>query len=237
MGKVCRGRPSAASPVPYQSRGTAVNARGGGVPVDLMWETEVRMLLGGGLVVYPTETFYALGCLATLHASVERVTAAKGRPDGKPLPIIVSGWDMAARYLRLSGAALELAHAFWPGSLSIVVPVDVSVSPLARDRHGRSAVRMSPHPVAARLCLEAGAPLISSSANISGRPPACRPGDLDPELLRASGALVMEETPWPAGGLPSTLAEVVGGHAVRILREGAVSASSIGEAGFDVLAE
>lgn len=225
------------SPVPYQPCGTAVNARCGGVPVALMWEREVRTLLGGGLVVYPTETFYALGCLATLHASVERVTAAKGRPDGKPLPIIISGWDMAARYLRLNGALLELAHAFWPGSLSIVVPVDAAVSPLARDRHGRSAVRMSPHPVAARLCLEAGAPLISSSANMSGRPPASRPGDLDPELLRASGALVMDATPWPAGGLPSTLAEVVGGHAVRILREGAVSASSIGKAGFDVLAE
>lgn len=225
------------SELPYQPRGTAVNAGRGGGPMGLMWETEVRALLGGGLVVYPTETFYALGCLATLHASVERVMVAKGRPDGKPLPIIISGWDMVARYLRMSGPALDLAHAFWPGPLSIVVPVDAAVSPLARDRHGRSAVRMSPHPVAARLCLEAGAPLISSSANISGRPPVCRPGDLDPELLRASGALVMDAAPWPAGGLPSTLVEVVGGGAVRILREGAVSAPSIGKAGFDVLAE
>ena len=204
--------------------------------MSLVWAKEARALQAGGLVVYPTETFYALGCLATLHASVERVVAAKGRPDGKPLPLIISDWDMAARFVRLDEAALELARAFWPGSLSIVTEVDPAVSPLARDREGRSAVRMCPHPVASRLCLEAGAPLVSSSANVSGRPPVSHPAQLDPELLHASGALLMDAPPWPAGGLPSTLAQVVGSR-VRVLRRGAVPVSSIAAAGFDVIEE
>lgn len=202
--------------------------------MSLVWAREARALQAGGLVVYPTETFYALGCLATLHASVARVVAAKGRPDGKPLPLIISDWDMAARFVRLDEAALELARAFWPGSLSIIAGVDPAVSPLARDREGRSAVRMCPHPVAARLCLEAGAPLVSSSANLSGRPPASLPAQLDPGLLRASGALVMDAKPWPAGGMPSTLVEVVA-RGVRVLRRGAVSEDSIVAAGFQVL--
>lgn len=222
------------SPVVYQPRRTEVNARREGAVVSLMWAREVRVLQAGGLVVYPTETFYALGCLATLHASVERVVAAKGRPDGKPLPLIISDWDMAARFVRLEGAALELARLFWPGSLSIVLAVDPAVSPLARDRDGRSAVRMCPHPVAARLCLEAGAPLVSSSANISGRAPASVPARLDPALLHASGALVMDAKPWPSGGQPSTLVEVVA-SGVRVLRPGAVPVSSIVAAGFNVL--
>jgi L-threonylcarbamoyladenylate synthase len=197
------------------------------------WETGVRELLRGGLVVYPTETFYALGCLATLHAAVERIVAVKGRPGDKPLPLIIADWAMAGRYVRLDGAALDLARRFWPGPLSIVADVDPAVSPLARDREGRSAVRMSPHPIAARLSLEAGGPLVSSSANISGRPPVCRPADVDPELLRASGAVVVDSAPWPAGGLPSTLVAVEDGI-VRVLRVGAVPASDIAACGFEV---
>jgi L-threonylcarbamoyladenylate synthase len=198
------------------------------------WESAARELLRGGLVIYPTETFYALGCLATLHPAAERIFEVKGRPGDKPLPLIIADWDMAGNYLRLGDVEMELARAFWPGPLSIVTEVDPSVSPLARDGSGRSAVRMSPHPVAAGLCLAAGAPLVSSSANLSGRAAVSRPGDLDPELLRRSGALVLDDMPWPAGGLPSTLVEVAAGRSVRVLRPGALPASAIAGKGFDV---
>lgn len=199
------------------------------------FEEAVRALRGGGLAVYPTETFYALGCLATMHASVERVVAVKGRPAGKPLPVIVADWDMAGSFLLLEGVALDLAHRFWPGPLSIVTRTSAALSPFARDGQGRSAVRMSPHPVATRLCREAGAPLVSSSANLSGRSPVCLPADLDPALLRSSGAVVVDAEPWPAGGLPSTLVEVVDDRAVRVLRAGAIPAEEIAKCGFDVL--
>ena len=202
--------------------------------MSIRLEREARALRQGGLVVYPTETFYALGCLATMHDAVERVVAAKGRPDDKPLPLIIADWDMAERFLNLKGAARELARRFWPGPLSIIVGADPAVSPLAKDIHGRSAVRMSPHPVAMRLCAEAGGPLVSSSANLSGRLPVCRPEDLDQELLRNSGALVVDAQPWPAGGLPSTLVDVVDEQCVRIVRAGAVPAGEIAACGFEV---
>ena len=219
----------------YQPRRTPVNAPGGPSPVKRMWEAEVLELLRGGLVIYPTETLYALGCLATLHPAVERVHAAKGRPADKPLPLIIADWDMAGRFLRLDNPGLALARKFWPGPLSIVTQVDEGISPLARDQAGRSAVRMTPHVIAARLCQEAGAPLVSSSANRSGHPPVSRPGDLDPELVRQSGALVLEATPWPEGGPPSTLVRMLGANAVQVLRAGAISAQEIVSSGFEVI--
>lgn len=200
-----------------------------------MWYAEVLELQRGGLVIYPTETLYALGCLATLHPAVERVYAAKGRPADKPLPLIIADWEMAGRFLRLDDPGLALARKFWPGPLSIVTQVDSSISPLAKDQAGRSAVRMTPHVIAARLCQEAGAPLVSSSANRSGHPPVSRPGDLDPELVRQSGALVLEATPWPGGGAPSTLVRMVGANAVQVLRAGAISAEEIVSSGFEVI--
>ena len=237
MGKVCRGCPPGAvlDVLVYQPRRTAVNARGAAMTSD--WQDLVREVRRGRLVVYPTETFYALGCMATLHASVERVVAVKARPGDKPLPLIIADWAMAERFLHLDENTLELARRFWPGPLSIVMQVDPSISPLARDGAGRSAVRMTPHPVAARLCLDAGAPLVSSSANVSGAPPACRPMDLDQDLLSVSGALLVDDEPWPAGGLPSTLVESVGKGAVRVLRAGAVSIGELQGSGVDVVRE
>jgi len=202
--------------------------------VKNVWEPEVRELLRGGLVIYPTETFYALGCLATMHGAVEGVVRAKGRPGDKPLPLIVSDWDMVRRFVRLRGTELVLARQFWPGPLSIVADVDASISPLACDRACRSAVRMSPHPVASALCRLAGAPLVSSSANLSGQPAVCRPDELDPELLRLSGALVLDAQPWPGGGLPSTLVEVLGDGRVRVLRAGAVPVDAITACGMEL---
>ncbi len=195
---------------------------------------EGQELRRGGLVVYPTETFYALGCLATVHEAVERIVAVKGRPADKPLPLIVSDWEMVARFVRLSDAEDGLARKFWPGPLSIVVRIDPEISPLARDRAGFSAVRMTPHAIAAELCREAGAPLVSSSANRSGRPPVARPGDLDPVLLRLSGAMVVDAAPWPAGGSPSTLVRFTDSGALRILRQGAITAEAIVAAGFEL---
>jgi L-threonylcarbamoyladenylate synthase len=234
VGTFCRAVGLAAVLDVYQSRRTRVNPPIKEAFVSVPWEALVSELRRGGLVAYPTETFYALGCMATTHAAVERVVAAKGRPDDKPLPLIVSDWDMARRFLRLHGVALDLAKHFWPGPLSIVVEVDSSVSPLARDRAGRSAVRMTPHVLAARLCRDAGSPLVSSSANRSGRPPVCRPSELDPELLREARALVLDGLPWPAGGAPSTLVEIVGPDVLRVLREGAVTVQDIVAKGFPV---
>ena len=77
-------------------------------------EVEVLELARGGLVIYPTETFYALGCLATMHQAVEKIISAKGRPADKPLPLIVSDWEMAERFLRNGCDSSPVGGVFGP---------------------------------------------------------------------------------------------------------------------------
>lgn len=197
------------------------------------WREEALALRRGALVIYPTETFYALGCLATMSDAVERIFSLKGRPLDKPLPLIIADWEMAAAFLRLNGPALAIARKFWPGPLSIVTETAVDICSLAKDRGGRSAVRMTPHPVARGLCRAAGAPLVSSSANKSGEPPAAEPGALDPEL--AAQAMVMREKPWPQGGLPSTLVEPLDAHTLRLVRPGVLTVADLAKQGYRIV--
>lgn len=199
--------------------------------MDEKWNQAVTVLIRGGAVVYPTETFYALGCLATSTPAVERVFTLKGRAREKTLPLIVADWRMVSTYLRLQPEEYRLARLFWPGPLSLVVEVDDAVSPLARDSSGRSAVRMTPHPIAGALCRAAGAPLVSSSANKSGEPPVSAPARIDPRLRAES--FFLDALPWPAGGLPSTLIKVRGTR-IFVVREGALPSSLFVEQGFSV---
>lgn len=196
------------------------------------WDATVQHVRAGGLIIYPTETFYALGCLSTLSSAVEDIFRVKEREQLKSLPLIVADWDMVDSFVRLDENAAVLARKFWPGPLSIVVPVTDSICALARGTDGRAAVRMSPHPVAQALCRALGVPLISTSANRSGQPPASVPCAVDAQLVLRPGMALVTDKPWPAGGLPSTLVEVRGKQRVRILRSGALPAETLWSAGY-----
>lgn len=213
------------------SFGPAWSMRSGGMNTN--WSRLVAAVGRGELVIYPTETFYALGCLATCTEAVTRVAALKDRPKGKPLPLILADWDMAAKFTGLDAASLNLAQYFWPGPLSIVTTVAPEISPLVKDTHGRAAVRISPHPVATSLCHAVGAPLISTSANKSGQPPAACPDDLDSSLTVR--ALVLDALPWPGGEQPSTLVQVLGPKEVHILRSGRLGPQDFAAHGYRVV--
>lgn len=204
---------------------------------DMNWRDHLEEIARGRLVVYPTETFYALGCAATVHASVLQVFAAKRRPLDKPLPSIVGDWEMAEKFLYFDPLTRALAERFWPGPLSIILPVTEKFSSLARDAQGRAAVRMTPHPVAAQLCSSVGVPLVSSSANRSGRDPVCDPRMLDAGLVADAGAVVVEDRPLPGGGKPSTLVEMVRPGVLHVLRHGAVTRNQLEGCGYGVLSD
>lgn len=199
------------------------------------WTQEGALLRQGGVIIYPTETFYALGCLGTRHEAAKRIVTIKARPATKPLPLIISDWSMAEAFLCMDAATTAVARKFWPGPLSVITATHPDISPLTQDDSGRCAVRMTPHPIAAALCQVAGAPLVSTSANLSGQKPVCRPDDLDPALLCATTIHVVSNEPWPTGGLPSTLLEVLTTGIVRVLREGVISTTLLRTCGLEVL--
>ena len=125
----------------------------------------------GGVVVYPTETVYGLGCVPSDTDASQRVCEIKQRAD-KPLPLICADIVAARKIVEMGSAAEKLAARFWPGPLTMVLPTKVKYSMWVNHGASTLGVRVSPHPVASMLAKEAGGVIVSTSANISGDEPA-----------------------------------------------------------------
>src|SRR2546428_2297244 len=123
-----------------------------------------KLVLGGGVIVYPTDTVYGLGCDPMNELAAERLFTIKGR-GGKPVPVLCNSSESASRLVRLSGVALRLAKEYWPGALTIVLPLRVQLPELIHQGSGTLAVRV-PN---SRRCLEliaaCGGYLVGTSAN------------------------------------------------------------------------
>jgi L-threonylcarbamoyladenylate synthase len=128
------------------------------------------ILRHGGLVAFPTETVYGLGCDALNPRAVAALYAAKGRPSFNPLIAHVAGLDAARRQGRFDATALTLARAFWPGALTLVVPAaaDGGICDLARAGLDSVALRVPSHAPARALIEAARLPIAAPSANRSG---------------------------------------------------------------------
>ena len=194
----------------------------------------LKAMQAGQVVVYPTETLYALGCDATNAAACDLVMEIKARPEAKPLPLIIGGLQMLPLVTDERPAALDqLAKAFWPGPLSILVKALPGLPSQLSDAEGYTSVRWSGHPFASELARRLKHPVVATSANISGKPAAALPEDIDPVLVERAGA-VYYDPPWPRGGKPSTVVRVLGATRLAVLREGAVSVKMLCDKGFSV---
>jgi L-threonylcarbamoyladenylate synthase len=134
-------------------------------------EKAAAILRRGGLVSFPTETVYGLGADACNDAAVARIFAAKGRPSFNPLIVHVPERAAAESFCIFNADALRLADAFWPGALTLVLPLksDANVSKLVTAGLHTLAVRVPDNPVANGLLRAFGGPIAAPSANPSGR--------------------------------------------------------------------
>jgi len=182
-------------------------------------EQALAVLRAGGLLIYPTDTFYALGGLASSPEAALRVREAKGRPGGKALPLIVGDLEQAKGLAAIWPPAAErLARRFWPGPLSLVVPARPGLPEPLLGGASSLAVRVPGRGLPRRLALGAG-PLISTSANRSGEPApvTCR------EAVASVGSFVdLALDGGPGKDLPSTLVDLTGPEP-RLLRAGVVA--------------
>jgi L-threonylcarbamoyladenylate synthase len=181
-------------------------------------EEALRVLRRGGIVAYPTETFYALGVDGRSRSACDRLFDLKGRPLEKALPCVVSGIRQLREVARgLEKSALPLARRFWPGPLTLVVEAEPGLAASSAD--GGIAVRASGLRLPRDLAAGLGGPLTATSANRSGAPPATTAAEVLSEL--GSGIdLLLDGGPSP-GGLPSTIVDVRG-SSPRLLREGRI---------------
>ncbi len=133
----------------------------------------VRLIRAGGIVAYPTEAVYGLGCDPRNALAVRRLLAIKRRPPHKGLILIGADFAQLAPFLQtLSAADHACLAATWPGPYTWLIPARPDAPRWLRGRHATLAVRVTAHPLAAALCRACGHALVSTSANLSGRPPA-----------------------------------------------------------------
>jgi L-threonylcarbamoyladenylate synthase len=176
----------------------------------------------GRILAFPTETFYGLGADPAREDAVAAIFAAKGRAAGEALPLIA--WDVAAARgvaAAWTDTADRLAAAFWPGPLTLVVPVRAGAVVTAVTA-GREtvAVRVPGHPLARVLAASAPAGVLTAtSANRSGSPALTTADDVERALGRGT-ALIVDGGPSP-GGLASTIVDLTEARP-RLLREGPV---------------
>lgn len=130
-----------------------------------------RRLCEGGIVAYPTEGVYGLGCDPFNANAVERLFALKRRPPHKGLILLAADFAQVEAYLDLTPELRDRLRATWPGPVTWIVPAKPDL-PDWLTRDGAVAVRVSAHPPAAGLCRAFGGAIVSTSANESGRPPA-----------------------------------------------------------------
>ncbi|HEX4881543.1 MAG TPA: L-threonylcarbamoyladenylate synthase, partial [Porticoccaceae bacterium] len=137
--------------------------------------TAAHAMRAGGVVAYPTEAVWGLGCDPDDAAAVARVIALKGRDPGKGLILVAAELDMLAPYLRgLHPQWLARMAATWPGPVTWLIPDNGRALPLVTGGQGTLAVRVTAHPVAAALSRAFGGAIVSTSANPQGLPPATR---------------------------------------------------------------
>jgi L-threonylcarbamoyladenylate synthase len=131
----------------------------------------LRVLRKGGLVAFPTDTFYALGAAALDEDAVARVFVAKRRPRGEPLPVFVADRDQwRALVDDLPETARRLADRFWPGALTIVCRRGSKTPTVLAGGGETIGVRQPALPIAVGLCRALGGPIVGTSANTHGMP-------------------------------------------------------------------
>ncbi len=132
-----------------------------------------RVLHQGGIVAYPTEAVWGLGCDPFQPAAVARLLELKRRPARHGLILVAASMEQLGGFLHgLSDTALETLRATWPGPCTWLVPDNGHAPPWISGRFSSVALRVSAHPIVAALCRAHGGALVSTSANPHGRPPA-----------------------------------------------------------------
>jgi L-threonylcarbamoyladenylate synthase len=188
----------------------------------------VVVLQAGGVVAFPTETFYGLAVDAMNGGAIERIFAIKGRAFNNPISLIAGDKSgIGALVAEIPTTAQKLMQAFWPGPLTLLFSASPRISPRLTAGTGKIGIRISSHLVAAGLTMRLGGPITATSANLSGAPEC----NAAAEVLANLGDRVdlVIDGGATSGGKGSTLLDITVDPPV-CLREGAITLLNIQEA-------
>lgn len=189
-------------------------------------EKAVQIIQKGGVVAYPTETFYGLGVNALNPRAVERLFKIKKRPSSKPISIIIPNINWLKYLIKeVPPIAQTLIEKHWPGPLTIIFAAkDILPKELTAET-GKIGIRISSHPMAQKLAQLSETPVTATSANLSGMPPPNFPQEIHPQIKKQIDAIL--DGGFTKGGLPSTVIDVTVNPPI-ILRKGAIKVDQFG---------
>lgn len=193
----------------------------------------------GNLLVYPTETFYALGCASNNSEAMAIIYQIKGRSFAKPLPILAGNEKILHKAVVFTNNIKRLARIYWPGPLTILCKGIANLPPFLRNEQGKTAVRVSANREAATISNNLGLPLISTSANCSGERSVMDLKNFSREFLSrldtVKGKVAIAA--WKSANsleLPSTIIDVQSDGKILILRHGQISESDLCNKNFEI---
>ncbi len=189
-------------------------------------EKAEKVLKNGGIVIYPTETVYAIGCLITFSDAIDRLYKIKHREPNQPTSVIVPSFEVAGEWVAMNEAATKAAKTFWPGPLTICLPVRKEVPGVLLGPNNTLGVRVPGNGWVLKLAQAVGTPILAPSANFKGEPPARAFAEIDKRLVQLVDYVV---DTGPGGQKPSTIVAFAENEAYEIIREGQISKEAVVE--------
>lgn len=183
---------------------------------ELTLDTALPVLRAGGVIAYPTEAVWGLGCDPGCEPAVMKLLRLKQRPVEKGMILVAAELAQLDGWVRLQALPeprQAAVLASWPGAHTWILPAGPRAPRWVTGEHSGIAVRISAHPQVAALCRAWGGPLVSTSANLAGQPPARTRAELDPALLPLLDGLIDGDT----GGLaqPTPIRDALSGLILR----------------------
>ncbi len=183
-------------------------------------EPAAKLLKRGGVLAFPTDTVYGLGVCYDQEKALNALKQAKGRPDHKPIPVMIASLEQAEKIAYISEQARRIMETFMPGALSVVLRKKPDVPAYVTNGMDTIALRMPNDQAVLSLIEQCGCPLLVSSANRSGQETALNGETVLSQLDGAIDAIIMGKA---QGTLASTIVDCTGDNLV-VLREGPIQA-------------
>ncbi|WP_455210782.1 L-threonylcarbamoyladenylate synthase [Kaarinaea lacus] len=181
---------------------------------DFKLRLAARCILQGGIVAYPTEAVYGLGCDPLNAGAVLRLLALKQRSVDKGVILIAADYSQIEPFIMpLTASQRQLLNNTWPGPVTWLLPAQTSVPQWITGKHERIAIRITAHPLAKALCETVGQAIVSTSCNISQQPPAKTPLTIRRYFHNTLDYILTG----PLGGLdkPTIIKDLITGSTVR----------------------
>ena len=180
------------------------------------------VIKSGGVIVYPTDTVYGLGCDPFNIKAVRRLLRIKQRSGTKGLLLLVNSWPQLRRVVKPTSNQLKLLKRYWPGSLTVVLPKNQAVPALVTGGRRTVAVRWPKQAFVKKLLKVSKCPIVSTSANLSGQPPAYTVNKVKSQFQgeRYQPDLIIDAGRLPDNP-PSTIIQFKG-RKIEVVRQGAL---------------